>query len=110
MLTCDPSTQEAEAKGSPLQGQPGLHSETLLKKNTPRPQIVIEGIIRHSLSFFLPRCTAGVVAWPLIQTLPPIPKCHIRCPLSFRIFMGENAEQTGRPLLPGKWKEISTPA
>jgi hypothetical protein len=31
---CHPSTQEAEAGGSRVQGQPGLHSETL----SPRPQ------------------------------------------------------------------------
>jgi hypothetical protein len=31
---CNPSTQEAEAEESQVQGQPGLHRETLsLKKN-----------------------------------------------------------------------------
>jgi hypothetical protein len=30
--TCNPSAQEAEAGGSRVQGQPGLHSETCLKK------------------------------------------------------------------------------
>jgi hypothetical protein len=29
---CNPSTQEAEARGSTVQGQPGLHSETLPQK------------------------------------------------------------------------------
>jgi hypothetical protein len=37
---CDPSTREAEAGRSQLQGQPGLHSKTLSQnnKNTPKPE------------------------------------------------------------------------
>jgi hypothetical protein len=30
--TCDPSTQKAEARGSQVQGQLGLHRETLFQK------------------------------------------------------------------------------
>lgn len=29
--TCNPSTQKAEARGLPVQSQPGLHSKTLAK-------------------------------------------------------------------------------
>jgi hypothetical protein len=29
---CDPSAQEAEVEGSQVQGQPGLHSETVKEK------------------------------------------------------------------------------
>jgi hypothetical protein len=31
--TCNPSTGEAEAGGSQVQGQPGLHSKTLSQQN-----------------------------------------------------------------------------
>lgn len=33
MMVCNPITQEAEASGSRVRGQPLLYSETLLKKN-----------------------------------------------------------------------------
>lgn len=33
MMVCNPSTQEADASGSRVRGQPMLQSETLLKKN-----------------------------------------------------------------------------
>jgi hypothetical protein len=32
ITTCNPSTQEVEAEGSWVQGQSGLHSETLSQK------------------------------------------------------------------------------
>jgi hypothetical protein len=32
---CNPSTEEDEVRGSLVQGQPGLHNETHLKKKMP---------------------------------------------------------------------------
>jgi hypothetical protein len=32
---CNPSTQEAEARGLRAQGQPGLYSKSLTKKKNP---------------------------------------------------------------------------
>jgi hypothetical protein len=37
--SCNPSTQEAEAEGLRVQGQPGLHSKTLFQKIKGRKNI-----------------------------------------------------------------------
>jgi hypothetical protein len=77
----NPSTGEAEAGGLWVQGQPGLHSETLFKKTQKNGNVVVDRIARGpkegSVPFLGGKSVLAGQSWLTEAMLDGVLKCGV---------------------------------
>jgi hypothetical protein len=74
---CSPSTQEAKMRGSKVQGQPGVHIETLPQKTNTETNLKTHShTLRPCLQFHTSRC----ILWRILYTQFLCQETHVSCP------------------------------
>jgi hypothetical protein len=70
---CNPSSEEAQAGGLQVQGQPGLHSETLPKRKKKHFYCLLVTFAKHNIVLFYCLFIYSYVYTLFGPSLPPVP-------------------------------------